>query len=104
MSNPTIAFHGQAFRNTPVEKHSAISAPVRDETRSSAKLKLAGVALFVLALSIYVLRLDRVAGLFVDDGWYIMLAKAMATGQGYTLINSPSSGILPLYPPGFPFL
>ncbi|MBI1766397.1 MAG: hypothetical protein HYR56_33745 [Acidobacteria bacterium] len=58
----------------------------------------------MLSLAIYLLRLDRVAGLFVDDGWYIMLAKALATGQGYTLINSPSPGILPLYPPGFPFL
>lgn len=104
MSNPTIAFHDHAFRDTPVEKPPAISVSIHDEARLSAKLKLAGAALFVLALLIYVLRLDRVAGLFVDDGWYLMLAKAMATGQGYTLINSPSPGILPLYPPGFPFL
>lgn len=104
MSNPTIVFRGPVFRDTPVEKRPAISVPARNEAHSSTQLKLAGVALFVLALSVYVLRLDRVAGLFVDDGWYIMLAKAMATGQGYSLINSPSPDILPLYPPGFPFL
>lgn len=63
-----------------------------------------GAGVFLLSFGVYLLRLDRVAGLFVDDGWYIMLAKAMATGHGYTLINSSSPDILPLYPPGFPFL
>lgn len=40
----------------------------------------------------------------IDDAWYVLLAKALATGQGYTLINSPTAGIMPFYPPGFPFL
>ena len=57
-----------------------------------------------LALAIYVLRLDRAVGLIVDDAWYVLLAKALATGHGYVLINSPSSGIVPFYPPGFPAL
>ncbi len=61
---------------------------------------LGGAAFFV----IYLLRLDRVAGMFMDDAWYALLAKALATGQGYTLINSPTPGILPLYPPAYPFL
>ncbi|MBS1789570.1 MAG: hypothetical protein JST85_17730 [Acidobacteria bacterium] len=64
---------------------------------------LAGIGLIV-CLAIYLLRMDHVVGLFVDDGWYILLAKSLATGQGYTLINSPSPGILPLYPPAYPFL
>lgn len=67
-------------------------------------LKVAAALLALLSLGIYVLRVDRVAGLFVDDGWYLMLAQALATGHGYSLTNSPSAGILPLYPPGFPFL
>lgn len=67
-------------------------------------IKIIGAAGFALTLLIYILRLNRAFGLFVDDAWYVMLAKALATGQGYTLINSPSSGILPLYPPGFPFI
>lgn len=71
---------------------------------STNQLKLlAGISL-TAGLVIYLLRMDRVVGLFVDDGWYILLAKSLATGQGYTLINSPSSGILPLYPPAYPFL
>jgi hypothetical protein len=59
---------------------------------------------FALTLLIYLFRLDRVVGLLSDDSWYVLLAQALATGQGYTLINSPTPGILPLYPPGFPFL
>ena len=55
-------------------------------------------------VTIYVLRLDKVVGMTVDDAWYVLLAKGLATGQGYTVANSPSPGILPLYPPGFPFL
>ena len=51
---------------------------------------------------VYLLRLDRAAGLFVDDAWYVLLAKALASGQGFTVINSPTHGIVPLYPPGFP--
>ncbi len=62
------------------------------------------VALSLLCLAVYLLRLDRVAGLLQDDGWYLLLAKALASGQGYTLINSPTAGIPPLYPPGFPAL
>ena len=73
--------------------------------QSSRWLALAGGSgALLLFLAIYLPRIDRVVGLVVDDGWYVMLAKALATGQTYTLINSPSPGILPLYPPLFPWL
>jgi hypothetical protein len=39
--------------------------------------------------------------MIVDDAWYVLLAKALATGQGYTIINSPTPGIVPFYSPGF---
>ncbi len=71
---------------------------------SHAGIRLALVVSLVVCLLIYFLRLDNVVGLTVDDAWYVLLAKALATGNGYTLINSPTAGILPLYPPGFPFL
>lgn len=67
-------------------------------------IKIVSIVAALGCLMIYILRLDQVAGLFVDDGWYILLAQAMATGQGYTLINSPTPGVLPFYPPAFPFL
>ncbi|MGH9835056.1 MAG: hypothetical protein ACREBD_08755 [Blastocatellia bacterium] len=62
------------------------------------------VGALLIFLAIYLLRLDRVVGLFVDDAWYVLLAKSLATGQGYQLINSPLPGIHPFYPPVFPFL
>lgn len=58
----------------------------------------------LVPVPIYVLRLNGAAGLVVDDAWYVMLAKALADGRGYELINAPVDGILPGYPPGFPFL
>ncbi len=65
---------------------------------------VAGIVCLLVSLLIYVLRLDRVVGLFVDDAWYVLLAKSLATGHGYSLLNSPSPDILPLYPPAFPFI
>ncbi|HZS06821.1 MAG TPA: hypothetical protein VFD58_18440 [Blastocatellia bacterium] len=60
---------------------------------------------FLLAVAVYALRLDRVVGsTYVDDAYYVMLAKALATGQGYMLLNTPSPGIVPIYPPVFPAL
>jgi len=73
--------------------------------RPTTAVRIAGaVAALAIALWIYVVRLDRVVGLIVDDAWYVLLAKALATGRGYTLINSPTPGITPFYPPGFPAL
>ena len=43
-------------------------------------------------------------GMVIDDAWYVMLAKALAEGRGYRLVNAPIDGILPGYPPGFPAL
>ncbi len=54
-----------------------------------------------LFLTVYLPRIDAAAGLIVDDAWYILLARALAEGQGYHLANSPSPGLLPPYPPGF---
>src|SRR5262245_2868476 len=67
---------------------------------------MSGAVLSGLLLSsvIYILRFDHAFGLMIDDAWYLLLAKSLATGQGYQLINSPTPGILPLYPPGYPFL
>ncbi|MFN0087363.1 MAG: hypothetical protein ACKVX9_18380 [Blastocatellia bacterium] len=72
--------------------------------RPPAWMPLAGVVSLLAVFAIYLLRLDRVVGLFTDDAWYVLLAKGLASGQGYSIVNSPTPGILPLYPPAFPFL
>ena len=65
---------------------------------------LPAVIVVLVVLPIYLLRLDRVVGMVVDDAWYVLLAKALAEGRSYELINAPLGGILPGYPPGFPAL
>jgi hypothetical protein len=71
-----------------------------DRTRDA----MIGVLLLAIALPIYVLRLDPVVGMVIDDAWYVLLAKALADGRGYWLVNAPLDRILPGYPPGFPAL
>ena len=52
----------------------------------------------------YLLRLDDAAGLYVDDAWYIVLAKAWRRATDIRLISSATTPILPAFPPGFPLL
>lgn len=76
--------------------------PATAERGRWPKIALGGA--LALSLAVYLLRLDRAVGLVNDDGWYVLLAKAVAAGQGYTLTNAPLSGVTPLYPPGFAWL
>ncbi len=55
----------------------------------------------IAVLVVYLLRLDSVAGLYVDDAWYMVFAESIASGQGYRLINSAAAQVLPAVPPGF---
>ena len=69
---------------------------------SSRRQALLIAACALVTAAIYVLRLDRVAGLVVDDAWYILLARSLAAGTGYGLVNSPAAAmVLPPNPPGF---
>jgi len=71
----------------------------------SVRVMAAGAVL--LALAVYLVRLDLVVGQYVDDAWYMLLAQAIASGQGYHLISAPTpelAAILPAAPPGFPLL
>lgn len=96
MSEPTNEI------STAAESHSGNTSSLT--AMPAGRMKLVGAISLMVCLMIYVLRLDKVVGLVVDDAWYVLLAKSLANGQGYSLINSPSPNILPLYPPGFPFL
>lgn len=62
------------------------------------------VAIVSAVTLVYLFRLDRVAGLMIDDAWYLVLAKALASGEGYRLISSATVPIQPVVPPGFPAL
>jgi hypothetical protein len=70
----------------------------------SRNVAVTTIALVAAVLTIYVLRLNGAAGLMVDDGYYMMLAKALSEGEGYRLVSSATTAMVPLYPPGFPAL
>lgn len=62
------------------------------------------IGAFALALIVYVLRMNSVAGMYVDDAWYVLFGQAIASGQGYHLIHAPTPemmAVLPSSPPGF---
>ena len=44
------------------------------------------------------------AGVFQDDGIYVVLGKAIASGEGYRYINLPGAPYATHYPPGYPLL
>jgi hypothetical protein len=58
----------------------------------------------IAAGAVYLLRLDPAVGLYVDDAWYIVLARALWQGDGFRLISSATTPILPAFPPGFPMI
>ncbi|HMW01148.1 MAG TPA: hypothetical protein PKE58_13505, partial [Acidobacteriota bacterium] len=64
----------------------------------------AGVLLTLAVGLVYLWRMDNVVGLFKDDAWYLLLAKSLATGQGYRLTNFPFDAGIAIYPPAFPWL
>jgi hypothetical protein len=43
-------------------------------------------------------------GVYYDDAIYLMLAKALATGEGYRYLNFPGHPAATHYPPGYPAL
>lgn len=56
-----------------------------------------------VVLTVYMLRLDDVAGLIGDDAWYLVLARALAEGAGPRAISSAGAAFVSqVYPPGFP--
>lgn len=47
---------------------------------------------------------DLPVGVFYDDGLYVILAKALAEGEGYRYLNLPGAPPGVHYPPAYPFV
>ncbi len=101
---PSKPINEQAAPDLNQEGESAEQGQQTENPGGNQWLKPTAVICVVLFMAIYWLRLDKVFGMMLDDAWYLVLAKSLATGQGYTLVNSPTAGIVPIYPPAFPFL
>ncbi|MBI4513843.1 MAG: hypothetical protein HY702_07005, partial [Gemmatimonadetes bacterium] len=61
------------------------------------------VALVVLGVNLWAAT-DAPVGVFYDDGIYAVLAKSLATGEGYRYLNLPGQPPAVKYPPVYPFL
>jgi hypothetical protein len=63
-------------------------------------MRFVAAALALLA-GIYAVDTLRIGG-FYDDAFYVILAKSIATGQGYRNLNLPGAPYATHYPPGYP--
>jgi hypothetical protein len=81
-----------------------VGAKDREAPRLPWRALVCAAVVLWLFFTIYLLRLDQVIGMVVDDAWYALLAKSLATGEGYQMINAPTPGIRPIVPPVFPAL
>jgi 4-amino-4-deoxy-L-arabinose transferase-like glycosyltransferase len=72
---------------------------------SSAAHWLAIIGLVAVAAVVYLFHLRSFqVGIFADDAVYIVLARALADGEGYVLASFPGNPPELRYPPGYPLL
>ena len=77
-----------------------VNADVRITPDRIAPLLLAAVALGVALLTVT----PWPVGVFQDDAIYVVLAKALANGDGFRMINLPGAPHATHFPPGYPLL
>ena len=59
----------------------------------------------IVSIALGALTIDQYpVGVFHDDAMYLVLARALATGQGYRWINLPGAPIASHFPPGYPLV
>ena len=76
-----------------------------DEARDARRWRLALFVLGAFALAVGIMILDgSPAGVALDDAMYVILAKSLATGQGYRYLNLPGAPAGTHFPPGYPAL
>ena len=83
----------------------ATVAPARDSASTLSPDRVAPLVLGALALAVAVLTITPwPVGVFQDDAIYVVLAKALASGQGFRMINMPGAPHATHFPPGYPAL
>jgi hypothetical protein len=80
-------------------------ARINNERRHVAPDRVAPLALGAIALAVAVLTVAPFpVGVFQDDAIYVVLAKALAGGDGFRMINMPGAPRATHFPPGYPLL
>jgi 4-amino-4-deoxy-L-arabinose transferase-like glycosyltransferase len=84
----------------------ALAAATDDSVAASRRLSVDRVAPLMLAALAVAIALLTVApwpvGVFQDDAIYVVLAKALATGEGFRMINLPGAPHATHFPPAYP--
>jgi hypothetical protein len=78
----------------------AVAGSARPSPDRVATLLIGGLALAVAVLTIT----PWPVGVFQDDAIYVVLAKALASGDGFRMINLPGAPHATHFPPGYPLL
>ncbi len=74
-------------------------------TPNNKKLILYALAVIFVSFLFHTMRFNLFpTGAFQDDAHYVMLAEALATGQGYVLPHEPTPRFHGEFPPGWPLL
>src|SRR5688572_10999401 len=98
---------------TSIPRQAPFTTPERVTAVGSAYERLGYDAMIVsrrlgwvvaaVALAIAVLAIPNwPVGVFQDDGIYVVLGKALASGEGYRYLNLPGAPYATHYPPGYP--
>ena len=83
----------------------AALARVNNERGQLAPDRVAPVVLAALALAVALLTVTPwPVGVFQDDAIYVVLAKALANGDGFRMTNLPGAPHATHFPPGYPLL
>jgi hypothetical protein len=80
----------------PLEGDDVVSVSALRRIPAPFLAGLAGCLAVVLAIGPWPV------GVFQDDGLYVILAKSLATGEGYRFLNLPGAPNATHYPPGYP--
>jgi hypothetical protein len=81
------------------------AAPLDPPRRATAWWPIALIGVAGIALAAGFLVVDALpVGVVADDAFYVILARALATGQGYRNLNVPGLPPATHFPPGYPAL
>ena len=82
----------------------AASLPVvTSQSRAATRPWMATLLVGAVVLAVGVALVDGLpVGVTNDDGMYVILAKSLATGQGYRWLNLPGTPAATHFPPGYP--
>ena len=82
-----------------------VPATTRDVSSRFSADRLAPLMLGAVALAAALLTITPwPVGVFQDDAIYVVLAKALASGEGFRMINMPGAPHATHFPPGYPLL